>query len=63
MENEILERELEIILALLFSSIKTETYIEPFGIMAYLKAVYPNRWEKKMKEIYAQNDKGDKYIA
>ena len=56
LESALLESELEKILAILFDSIKTENYIDPFGIMAYLRAIYPNRWHKKMEEIYAQND-------
>lgn len=53
-ENAILEKELEQILAILFNSVETDSYISPFGIFAYLKAVYPDRWKKKMEYLYPQ---------
>ena len=37
-ENAILESELKRILDLLFDSIETESYINPHGLMSYLKA-------------------------
>ena len=58
-ENAILESELKRILDLLFNSIDTESYINPHGIMSYLKATYPNRWNKRINKLYAQNDESD----
>lgn len=58
-ENAILNNELNKILALLFDAIETESYINPHGIMSYLKAVYPYRWENKIKSLYAQDDESD----
>lgn len=58
-ENAVLHTELKTVLDLVFDSIETESYINPFGIMSYLKAVYPNRWEKKMRKLYAQDDESD----
>lgn len=59
-ENAILSTELKNVLDLLFDSIETESYINPFGIMSYLKAIYPTRWENKMRKLYAQNDESDR---
>lgn len=59
-ENAILSTEIKNILNLLFDSIETESYINPFGIMSYLKAIYPTRWENKMRKLYAQNDESDR---
>lgn len=58
-ENAILESELKRILDLLFDSIETESYINPHGLMSYLKAVYPNRWNKRINTLYAQDDESD----
>lgn len=55
-ELAICENELQTLLDILFSSIHTETYIDPHGVMAFLKARYPGRWGRKMDEIYAQGD-------
>ena len=51
-ENAVLEHELNTLLSIIFDSIETESYMNPFGIYSYLKAVYPHRWEKK----FAQRD-------
>lgn len=53
-ENAVLESELETLLNLITNAIQTESYMNPFGIMEYMKAVYPNRWDKRMQELYAQ---------
>ena len=55
-ENAILEHELNTILDIVFDAIETESYINPFGIISYLKAIYPDRYLNKLKKIYAQND-------
>ena len=55
-ENAVLESELETLLNLLMDGILTESYINPHGILAYLKAVYPHRYEKRMAELYAQGN-------
>ena len=55
-ENAVLESELETLLNLITNAIQTESYLNPFGIMEYIKAVYPNRWDRRLKEIYAQDD-------
>lgn len=59
-ENAILSTELKNVLNLLFDSIETESYINPFGIMSYLKSIYPTRWENKMRKLYAQDDESDR---
>lgn len=55
-ENAVLEKELETLLNLITDAIQTDSYINPHGIFAYLRAVYPNRYENRMKELYAQRD-------
>lgn len=55
-ENAVLESEIETLLNLLIDGIQTDSYINPNGIFAYLKAVYPHRWERRMSELYAQGD-------
>lgn len=55
-ENAILDHELTTLLDIVFDAVETESYLNPFGIMSYLKAVYPNRWKNKLDKLYAQND-------
>lgn len=59
-EKAITEHELDTLLDMLFDGIMTDSYINPTGIFSYLKAVYPNRYRKKMESLYAQRDESDK---
>ena len=59
-ENAVLEHELETLLDMLFDGIMTDSYISPQGIFAYLKATYPNRFRKKMEQLYAQRNESDR---
>ena len=52
----ITEHERDTLLDILFDSIETESYINPFGIFSYLKAVYPDRFKNRMGKLYAQRD-------
>ena len=49
-EKRLVEAERDVLLYLLFDAIETETYINPLGIMAYLKTVYPNRWSHRVEQ-------------
>lgn len=59
-EKAIFEHELDTLLNILFDGIMTDSYINPHGVFAYLKAVYPNRFKRKMEQLYAQDDKSDR---
>ena len=50
------EHERDQLLDLIFNSIETPTYINPFKVYGYLEAVYPNRFRKKMESF---NESGD----
>ena len=39
------------LLDMLFASVGSDHYINPHGIIFYLKTCYPMRWEKRMKEL------------
>lgn len=39
-----------------FDAIETPSYINPWGVFKYLKALYPNRFKKKMESLDAQDD-------
>lgn len=58
-ESAVTEHELDTLLDLLFDGIMTDSYINPNGIFAYLKAVYPNRYAKKMESLYAQRNESN----
>lgn len=47
-ERDLYEAEAEKLLKIIFSAIESPTYINPWGILEYVKAVYPNRYNKKM---------------
>lgn len=54
-ERDIYESECEHLLKIVFDGIETPSYINPWGIFRYLKAIYPNRYRKKM-ETFEQTD-------
>ena len=49
-ERDLYESEGENILKIIFDSIESPSYINPWGVFKYLKAVYPNRYNKKMEQ-------------
>lgn len=44
------------LLKIVFDSIETQSYINPWGVFKYLKALYPNRFKKKMESLDAYDD-------
>lgn len=54
-ERDLYESEGANILKIIFDSIESPSYINPWGVFKYLKAVYPNRYNKKMEQ-YEQAD-------
>lgn len=44
------------LLKVVFDAIETPSYINPWGVFKYLKALYPNRFKKKMESLDAQDD-------
>lgn len=44
------------LLKVVFDAIETPSYINPWGVFNYLKALYPNRFKKKMESLDAQDD-------
>ena len=55
-ERDLYESECEHILKVIFTAIETPSYINPWGVFNYLKAVYPNRYRRKMESFNAQDD-------
>ena len=52
-ERDLFENEGATMLKLIFDAIESPSYINPWGILEYLKATYPNRYEKKMRNYEA----------
>lgn len=48
-ERDLFENEGANILKVVTEAIESPSYINPWGIFNYLKAVYPNRYRKKME--------------
>lgn len=44
------------LLKIVFDAIETPSYINPWGVFKYLKALYPNRFKKKMESLDAYDD-------
>lgn len=44
------------LLKIVFDAIETQSYINPWGVFKYLKALYPNRFKKKMESLDAYDD-------
>lgn len=55
-ERDLYENECEHLLKIIFDAIETPSYINPWGVFKYLKVLYPNRFEKKMESLDAQDD-------
>jgi hypothetical protein len=47
-ERDLYESEGATLLKVVFDAIETPSYVNPWGIFNYLKAVYPNRYKRKM---------------
>ena len=56
MQRDFYETENEHLLKLIFSSIESPSYLNPWGIFKFLESVYPNRWQKKMESFNASRD-------
>lgn len=55
-ERDLYESEAERLLKIVFDAIESPSYINPWGVFNYLKAVYPNRYRRKMESVDAQDD-------
>lgn len=55
-ERDLYQNECEHLLKIIFDGIETPSYINPWGVFNYLKAVYPNRYRRKMESVNAQDD-------
>lgn len=53
-ERDLYASESEHLLKIIFDGIETPSYINPWGVFRYLKAVYPNRYERKMEKFDAE---------
>lgn len=47
-ERDLYENEAEHLLKIVLDSIESPSYINPWGVFKYLKAIYPNSFERKM---------------
>lgn len=50
-ERDLYESECEHLLKIIFDGIETPSYINPWGVFRYLKAVYPHRYARKMEKF------------
>ena len=55
-ERDLYESEAERLLKIVFDAIESPSYINPWGVFKYLKAVFPHRYKKKMESYEAQGD-------
>ena len=53
-ERNLYESESEHLLKIIFDGIETPSYINPWGVFRYLKAVYPHRYARKMEKFDAE---------
>lgn len=52
-ERDLYESEAERLLEIVFDAIESPSYINPWGVFKYLKAVFPHRYKKKMEQYEA----------
>lgn len=50
-ERDLYQNECEHLLKIIFDGIETPSYINPWGVFRYLKAVYPHRYARKMEKF------------
>lgn len=50
-ERDLYASECEHLLKIIFDGIETPSYINPWGVFRYLKAVYPHRYARKMEKF------------
>lgn len=50
-ERDLYASESEHLLKIIFDGIETPSYINPWGVFRYLKAVYPHRYARKMEKF------------
>lgn len=55
-ERDLYENEAERLLKIVFEAIESPSYINPWGIFKYLKAVFPHRYKRKMESYETQGD-------
>ena len=55
-ERDLFESEGASMLKVVTEAIESPSYINPWGIFNYLKAVYPNRYRKKMETFNVANE-------
>ena len=52
-ERDLYSNECATILKVVFDAIESPSYVNPWGIFNYLKAIYPNRFTTKMESYEA----------
>lgn len=52
-ERDLYENESMHLLEIIFDGIESPSYINPWGVFKYLKAIYPNKYKNKMLEFEA----------
>ena len=55
-ERDLFENEGATILKVVIDSIESPSYVNPWGIFNYLKAVYPNRFNRKMETFNVEDE-------
>ena len=55
-ERDLYENECSTILKIVFDAIETPSYINPWGVFNYLKAIYPNRYKRKMDSLEGKGE-------
>ena len=55
-ERDLYESECEHLLKIIIDGIETPSYINPWGVFNYLKAIYPNRYKRKMDSLEGKGE-------
>ena len=55
-ERDLYESEAERLLKIVFDAIESPSYINPWGVFKYLKAIYPHRFKNKIGQYETQGD-------
>lgn len=52
-ERDLYENEAARLLKVVFEAIESPSYVNPWGVFEYLKAIYPNKFKAKMEKFDA----------
>ena len=55
-ERDLFESEGATLLKVVTDAIESPSYINPWGVFNYLKAIYPNRYKRKMETFNVEDE-------